>query len=101
MTNKTKLALIAALAVMRLAATPALAQSYSGGYETGNVLPFNSQSVAPRRAFHPAAVHAARRNGMNSFAMEPREQSNFNSDSPAATGGGSIGYNELLKQEGN
>jgi hypothetical protein len=28
--------------------------------------------------------------------MEPRQQLPFNAESPAATGGGSIGYNENL-----
>jgi hypothetical protein len=94
--NKTKLALIAVLALTRLAATPAFGQSFSSGYGTGNVLSFNSTGVAPAIASHQANVHAARRNGVNSFAMEPRQQSQLSADSPAATGGGSIGYNENL-----
>ena len=101
MTNKAKFALIATLAVMRLAATPALGQSYSAGYEAGTELPFNSQSVTHANASRHAAVHAARRNGVHAYAMEPRPQSNFDSDNPAFTGGGSVGYNELLKQEGD
>jgi len=72
-------------------------------------LPFSSQPVATEIASRHAAVHAARRNGMDSYAMEPRPQSNsaprarmpVDSDDPAFTGGGSIGYNELLQQEGN
>lgn len=94
--NKTKFALIALLALTRLAATPAFGQSFSAGYGTGNVLPFNSTGVAPTIASHHADVHAARGNGLNSFAMEPRQQSHLSADSPAATGGGSIGYNENL-----
>lgn len=94
--NKTKFAIIAALAVTRLAATPAFGQSFSAGYGTGNVLPFNSTFAASAVASHHASAHAARRNGQNSFAMEPRQQLPFNAESPAATGGGSIGYNENL-----
>jgi hypothetical protein len=94
--NKTKLALIAVLALTRLAATPAFGQSFSAGYGTGNVLPFNSTGVAPANASHHANVHTARRNGVESFAMEPRQQWQLGADSPAATGGGSIGYNENL-----
>jgi hypothetical protein len=94
--NKTKLALIAVLALTRLAATPAFGQSLSAGYGTGNVLPFNSTAAAPAVASHHASAHAAARNGLNSFAMEPRQQSQLGADSPAATGGGSIGYNENL-----
>jgi hypothetical protein len=41
----------------------------------------------------------ARRTTLDPYAMEPRAQSDFDSDSPAATGGGSVGYNELLKEE--
>ena len=95
--NKTKFVLIALLALTRLAATPAFGQSFSAGYGTGNVLPFSSPGVtAPANASHHADVHAARRNGLNSFAMEPRQQSQLSADSPAETGGGSIGYNENL-----
>ena len=95
--NKTKFAIIAALRSAGLAATPAFGQSFSAGYGTGNVLPFNSTVAAPAVASHHAGIaHAARRNGLNSFAMEPRQQLQFSAESPAATGGGSIGYNENL-----
>ena len=104
MINRTKLFVFALAAVLRLAATPAFAQSFDADEVTGNVLPISSQSVAAES--HHAA---ARRNGMDSYAMEPRQQSNstprvrmpVDSDDPAFTGGGSIGYNELLKQEGD
>jgi hypothetical protein len=39
----------------------------------------------------------AHRTPLDPYAMEPRPQSDFDSDSPAATGGGSEGYNQLLK----
>ena len=94
--NKAKFAIIAALALTRLAATPAFGQSFSAGYGTGNVLRFNSTVAAPAVASHHASAHAARRNGLNSFAMEPRQQLQLGAESPAATGGGSIGYNENL-----
>ena len=94
--NKAKFAIIAALALTRVAATPAFGQSFSAGYGTGNVLPFNSTVAAHAVASHHASAHAARRNGVNSFAMEPRQQLQLGADSPAATGGGSIGYNENL-----
>ena len=79
MINKAKLALIGVVAVVGLA-SPALAQSFDGDDGTGNVLPFSSQSVAPENASHHAVVYAARRNGMNSFAMESRAQSDSNSN---------------------
>jgi hypothetical protein len=94
--NKAKFTIIAALALTRLAATPAFGQSYSTGYGTGNVLPFNSTVTAPAVASHHASAQAARRNGLNSFAIEPRLQLQLGTDSPAATGGGSTGYNENL-----
>ena len=108
MTNKAKLALIAAIAVTRLAATPAFAQSFEAD-GTGNVLQMTYQSTAPDAAVRHSGARAARRNGLDAFAMEPRPQSNFapriqtpvDSDDPTVTGGGSIGYNELLQQEGN
>jgi hypothetical protein len=97
MTHKAKLILIAALAATRLAATPAFGQSFSEGYGTGNRVPFNSDPVARKIAPHQKRVHAARyHNGFNSYAMELRPESDFNSDSPAATGGGSLGYNQNL-----
>ena len=59
MTNKAKLALIAALAVTRLAATPAFGQSFDEDDGTGNVLPFTYQSTATNAP--EAAVRSARR----------------------------------------
>ena len=77
MTSKAKLALIAAVAAVSVV-SPALAQ---------------------------AGVHHVRRNGLHAYAMEPhsapRARMPVDSDDPALTGGGSIGYNELLRQEGN
>ena len=100
MIKRVKLAVIIALAA---AATPALAQSFDPDDGTGNVLPLSSQSVATEIAPHHTAVHAARRNGMDSYAMEPRSAPRVrmpvDSDDPALNGGGSIGYNELLQQE--
>ena len=79
MINKAKFALIGAVAAV-LFASPVLAQSFNEDDGTGNVLPFSSQSVAFENASHHAAIHAARRNGMNSFAMEPRARSDSNSN---------------------
>ena len=110
MINKAKLVLIAAVAVLGFASS-ALAQSFDEDDGIGNVLPFTYRQIAPEITTHHSGVHNARRNGMNSFAMEPRHarrngldpyameprpQSDFNSESPAATGGGSLGYNQNL-----
>ena len=107
MTKKAKLALIAALAVTRLAATPAFGQSFDEDDGTGNVWPTTYQSTAPEAAVRHASARATHRNGLDALAMEPRPQSNFapriqtpvDSDDPAITGGGSVGYNELLREE--
>jgi len=108
MINKARLALIAALAVTGLAATPALGQSFDEDEGTGNVLQFSYQPTTPDTGIRHARAHAARRNGLNALAMEPRRlqsrsaprvQAPFESDDPAITGGGSIGYNQLLKEE--
>jgi hypothetical protein len=74
------------LAVLTVFATPALAQS------TGNVLAFSYKSTTPQNG-----KTAIGQSGLHSFAMVPRPGSAFNPDSPAATGGGSLGYNELLR----
>jgi hypothetical protein len=108
MINKAKLALIAAVAAVSFA-SPALAQTINGGDETGNPSPYSYQPAASDAAIRHAGARAARRNGLDAYAMERRPQSNsaprarmpVDSDDPALTGGGSIGYNELLQQEGN
>jgi hypothetical protein len=86
MINKAKLALIAAVAAVSVAA-PALAQA--------------GVHHVRRNGLHAYAMEPqhARRTTLDPYAMEPRAQSDFYSDSPAATGGGSIGYNDLLKVE--
>jgi hypothetical protein len=109
MMNRTKIIIFTLAAVLRLAATPAFAQSFDADEGTGNVLPISGQPVAAEIESHHGAVHTTRRNGMDSYAMEPRAPSNsaprirmpVDSDDPAFTGGGSIGYNELLQQEGD
>jgi hypothetical protein len=86
MISKAKLALIAAVAAVSVV-SPALAQA--------------GVHHARRNALHAYAMEPqhARRTTLDPYAMEPRAQSDFDSDSPAATGGGSVGYNELLKEE--
>ena len=80
------------LAALTAFATPAFAQSFDPDVGTGNLLPF---------AYTPAARQdlkiAARQSGLQSFAMVPGPSSAFNPNSPALTGGGSLGYNEMLR----
>jgi hypothetical protein len=80
------------VAVLTAFATPTFAQSFDPDAGTGNVLPFAHTPTAP----HDHRI-AERRSGLHSFAMVPRPGSPFNSDSPANTGGGSLGYNEMLR----
>jgi hypothetical protein len=80
---------LAALAVLTVIATPALAQSVDPEFGTGNVVQFRSQPAAP-----PAS--RSRQDGLHAQAMVPLAQERFNPNNPASTGGGSIGYNERL-----
>jgi hypothetical protein len=100
MINKAKLALIAAVAAVSFV-SPALAQTINGGDETGNASSYSYQPAAADAAVRHAGARAARRNGLNAFASVPRDHTRLDSDDPAFTGGGSIGYNELLQQEGD
>jgi len=84
---------LAALAVIGSIVTSASAQSFSASPNgTGNVLPFAYQPSAPQRG--QAAVD---RSGLNAYAAGPGAALTGGSDDPALTGGGGIGYNELLR----
>jgi hypothetical protein len=119
MINKSKLALIAVLAVVS-AASPAFAQSFTKGDGTGNNLSFTygpegtkpAWTAAPQNqqiAVQPsnAGRVAVRQNGRNTFAAVPgRGLYDYAAvpfaagagaaNSPALTGGGSTGYNEMI-----
>jgi hypothetical protein len=83
MITKAKLALVVALAA--LFASPALARSFDGHHSIGREM----------TARH-AGAHHTHRNGLNAYASEQRPQSDVDSNSPASTGGGSLGYNQNL-----
>jgi hypothetical protein len=84
--------ILTALAALTVIATPTFAQSFSvSPYRTGNVWPFTYQPVAPQNE-----RIATRRNVLQSFAKVPGPGPAVNPNSPAATGGGSLGYNEKL-----
>jgi hypothetical protein len=78
------------LAVLTVFATPVFAQSFDPDNGTGNVLPFGYTPTAPQND-----KTAGGQSGLHSFAMSPR--SAFNSKGAAVTGGGSLGYNEMLR----
>jgi opacity protein-like surface antigen len=81
---------LAALAVLSVIATPALAQSFDPEFGTGNVVPFQSQPAAPQAS-------TLGHDGLHARAMVPRAHERFNANNPASTGGGSLGYNEMLR----
>src|ERR1700739_442848 len=100
----SKLVFAAAVAAAAVA-TPALAQSFDPDAGTGNVLSFSfapaavaHDHVAVRAGGHRGVV--ARRNGVSAFAMVAPfgMRANAASTDPALTGGGSIGYNQMLLQ---
>jgi hypothetical protein len=98
MLTKSKIAVIAAV-LGSLSASPAFAQAFDNDYGTGNEVPTYYDS---RGGLHlgnaPARSQvAAHRSGLNAFASIGR--SDFSSDQPSATGGGSVGYNEMLQQD--
>ena len=83
---------LSTVAVLTAFATPAFAQSFDPDNGTGNVLSFTHNSTVRGNV-----VAAVRQSGLHSFAMAPGRDPAFSGDSPAATGGGSLGYNELLR----
>ena len=122
MIKTSKLALIALLAAMSVA-SPALAQSFNKGDGTGNNMPFaygpngtkpswtvapeNEQiagrqseagKVAVRQNGH-RAVAAVPGRGLYDYAAVPFASGSDAANSPAATGGGSTGYNEMLLRD--
>jgi len=82
--------LLTTIAVLTAFATPTFAQSFD---RTGNALPFARTPTAP----HHHKIAARQQNGLHSFAMVPGAASGVNSESPQNTGGGSLGYNEMLR----
>jgi|HubBroStandDraft_1064217.scaffolds.fasta_scaffold1505204_1 hypothetical protein len=96
MTIKSKLAMIATIAALGIA-SPAFAQSFDPEAGTGNVLP--SAYVGETLVELPAVAFPASTEGLRAFAMVPRAgHTTVNSNDPSLTGGGSVGYNELLEQ---
>jgi hypothetical protein len=121
MINTSKLAVIAVLVAMSVA-SPALAQSFDRSSGTGNELPFaygpggtkpawtvpQNEQIAVRQS--NAGKVAVRQTGRNAFAAVPGRglydyaavpfaSGSDAANSPAATGGGSTGYNEMLLRD--
>jgi hypothetical protein len=110
MINKSKLALIAAIAAVSIT-SPAFAQSSHGEQVTGSASnradinrgyyasDFGSQNgLSAYAEISPTYGRIARsRAGLHAFAMTPGAPSGSAADDPALTGGGSYGYNEGLR----
>jgi hypothetical protein len=82
---------LAALTVLTVMATPAFAQSFDPAAGTGNVRSFNDRPIALQND-----NIAVRRGGLYDYVTVPQTRSASNQNDPAATGGGSVGYNEML-----
>jgi hypothetical protein len=87
---KNIFAVLAVIGVIGALATPASAESFRASDGTGNVLPFSHKGAKPHKnvvTFGDAALGA--------FASGPGVIDG--ASAPAVTGGGSPGYNELLR----
>ena len=87
---------IGTLAALTVIATPAFAQSFCACDGTGNVLKFSNNPITYQN--HAPAIAAMDPSGLKAFAMAPRRpDALFKPEDPAAAGGGSLGYNETLR----
>ena len=87
---------LATLAVLTVIATPAFAQSFCTCDGTGNVLKFTNNPITFQNKL--PAIAAVTPSGLDAFAMAPRHPNTLlNSNDSAAAGGGSVGYNEMLR----
>jgi hypothetical protein len=102
----SRLAVVAAVATIG-SAGPAFAQSFDPDVGTGNIVPFSVGPASVQSTVHPMRVAtrtvrhrpgSARQSGLNAFAMAPAAEGG-SAFSPAATGGGSVGYNENLRTD--
>ena len=75
-----------------LSAGPASAQSFCTCDGTGNVLVFSNKAFMP-----PDGKAALNDRALRAYAAVPGADLAGDSNAPAATGGGSIGYNEMLR----
>jgi hypothetical protein len=75
-----------------LSAGPASAQSFCTCDGTGNVLVFSNKAFMP-----PDGKAALNDRALQAYAAVPGAGLAGESNAPAATGGGSIGYNEMLR----
>jgi hypothetical protein len=105
MTNKLKMATVAALLAAGIA-SPALAQSFDHtGSQMASYYDSNGKQTwgtwGPQAAAQQPArfAHSARHSGLHAYAAVPGGVARTGSFSSGATGGGSIGYNENLRTD--
>jgi len=77
--------------VLTTLTTPAFAQSFCTCDGTGNVLMFPRNPITLQNVVSPANTR-----GLQAYAAVPGAGHAANPDAPALTGGGSLGYNEML-----
>ena len=87
--------LLITLAALSLTASTASAQSFCTCDGTGNVLKFTNNPITYQN--QASAIAAVRPNGSQAFAMAPGRGAAVNSNDPAVMGGGTLGYNEMLR----
>jgi hypothetical protein len=102
MSKLSTFALVAAIAAATNA-LPAFAQSFDPEAGSGNIVPFSytpaapgNRAVAVRPSGHGAM--ATRQEGLHAFAAVPGGPSGRDGNDPALTGGGSVGYNQMLER---
>jgi hypothetical protein len=106
---------IAAFAIMAVvgAASPAFAlDAHSPALNGGGSIGYNSTNVLTGTAANDYGLNSPATSGLHAFAMVPRAHvrsglrafdmvpgAAFGSDTPSATGGGSIGYNSYVGRD--
>jgi len=80
------------LSVLSTLTTPAFAQAFCTCDGTGNVLRFPRNPITVQNAASPANSR-----GLQAYAAAPGADRAANPNAPAETGGGSVGYNEMLR----
>ncbi len=83
---------LAALTMLTAISTPTFAQSFCACDGTGSVLPFSHKGTEPQND-----KAALRQSALRAYAAVPGVGSIVIPNPTAATGGGSLGYNEMLR----
>ena len=95
---KTTFNLVLASALMLAVTVPTLSHAAYFVDQTKTwAIDTNEQNSTAKRP----AIHAAHRNGTRAYAMVPGSGAVSGAGEVSATGGGSLGYNELLTHSNN